>query len=57
MTKNLPNLVKKKDTEVQEVKRIPNKMDPKMLTQRDIIIKMAKVKDQERILKVTRERQ
>ena len=57
MTKNFPNLVKEKDTEVQEVQRVPNKTDPKKLTSRHIIIKMAKLKDKERILKATREKQ
>ena len=32
MTENFPNLVKEKDTQVQEVQRIPNKMDPKRPT-------------------------
>ena len=32
-------------------------MDPKRLTPRHIIIKMAKLKDKERILKATREKQ
>ena len=45
MTESFPNLVKEKDTPVQEVQRVPNKMNPKRLTPRYIIIKMEKVKD------------
>ena len=54
---NFPNLVKKIDIQVQEAQRVPNKMDPKRTTPRHIVIKMPKVKDKERILKATREKQ
>ena len=57
MTENYPNLVKKRDILAQKVQRVPNKMKPKRLTPRHIIIKMAKVKDKERILKEAREKQ
>ena len=56
MTENFPNLVKKKDTDVQEVQRIPNKMKPKKPTPRQIIIKMAKIKDREETSKAAREK-
>ena len=46
---NFPNLLKEIDTQVQEIQRIPNKMDPKRTTPKHIIIKMPKVKDKERI--------
>ena len=49
MTKNFLNLVKKKDTQVQEAQRFPNKMDPQRPTPRHIIIKMAKFKENKRI--------
>ena len=55
MTENLPNLVKEIDTQVQEAQRVPNKMDAKRPTPRQIIIKIPKVK--ERILKAAREKQ
>ena len=48
MMKNFPNLVKEKDTQVQEAQRIPNKMNPKRPTSRHIIIKIPKVKNKER---------
>ena len=52
---NFPNLVKEIHMQVQEAQRVPNKMDPQT-TPRHIIIKMPKVKDKERILKVAREK-
>ena len=55
MTENFPNLVKEIDIQVQEAQRVPNKMEPKRPTQRHIIIKMANVKDKERLLKAARE--
>ena len=57
MTKNFQNLVKENDTQAQETQRVPNKMDPKRSTPRHIIIKMAKLKDKERILEAAREKQ
>ena len=52
MTIILPNLVKEKDTQVQEA-QIPNMMGPKKPTSRH----MANLKDKERILKATSEKQ
>ena len=43
--------------QVQEVQRVPNKMDAKRTTPRHIILKMPKVKDKERILKAAREKE
>ena len=45
MQENFPNLVKEIDIQVQEVQRVPIKLDPKGNTQRHTIIKMPKVKD------------
>ena len=56
MTENFLNLVKKKDTEIQEAQRVLNKMDIKRITQIHIIIKMPNIKDKERILNTTKER-
>ena len=39
MIENFPNLVKEKDTQVQETQRVPNKLDPKRPTMRHIILK------------------
>ena len=57
MTKNFPNLVKDKDTQVQEAQRVPYKLDQKRPTLRHVIIKMTRLKNKERILKATREKQ
>ena len=56
MAENFPNL-KDTDIKVQEAQRAPNKLNPNRPTPRHIIIKMAKVKDKERILKAAREKQ
>ena len=57
MKENIPNLAKEIDIQVQEVQRVPNKMDAKRTTPRHIILKMPKIKDRERILKAAREKQ
>ena len=57
MKENFPNFMKGIDMQVQEAQRVPNNMDTKRPTPRHIIIKMPKVKDKERILKVAREKQ
>ena len=48
MDENLPNL-KETDIRMQEAPSDPSKLNPKRLTERHIIIKMAKIKDEERI--------
>ena len=57
MNKNFPNLVKEKGAQVQEAQRVPNKLDPERPTPRHIIIKMTRLKDKERILKASREKE
>ena len=57
MKENFPDLVKGIDMQVKEAQRVPTKMDAKRPTPKHIIINMLKVKDQERILKATREKQ
>uniref|UniRef100_A0A4X1SWS6 L1 transposable element RRM domain-containing protein n=1 Tax=Sus scrofa TaxID=9823 RepID=A0A4X1SWS6_PIG len=56
MSENFPNL-KETDIKIQEAQRAPNKLNPNRPTPRHIIIKMAKVKNKERILKAAREKQ
>ena len=56
MAENLPNL-KETDIKTQEAQRAPNKLSPKRLTPRHIIIKTGRVKDSERILKAAKEKQ
>ena len=50
------NLVKEIDMQVQEAQRVPNKMNAMRPTSRQIIIKMPKVKNKERLLKAAREK-
>ena len=54
---NFPNLMTEKVTQVHEAERVPIKRNPKKPTPRHIIIKTAKLKDKERILKAARENQ
>ena len=42
--------------QVQEAQRFPNKLDPRKNTPRHIIVKLPKIKDKERNLKMTREK-
>ena len=57
MMENFPNLMREKVTQIQETQRVPIKRNTKRPTSRHIIIKMARFKDKERILKATRENQ
>ena len=56
MKENFPNLAKEIEIQVQKALRVPNKLDTKRTTPRHFIIKMPKVKDEERILKAAREK-
>ena len=55
---NFPNLAKGIDfQEVQEAQRVPKKLVVRRNTPRHIIIKLPKIKDKERCLKATREKE
>ena len=56
MKANFPNLVKEIDMQVWEAQRVPDKMDAKRPTPRNIIIKKPKVKDKGRILNAARKK-
>ena len=56
MAENFPNL-KVTDINILEAQRAPNKLNPNRPTPRHNLIKMARVKDKERILKAAREKQ
>ena len=43
--------------EVQEAQRVPKKLDSRKYTPRHVIITLAKIKDKERILKASREKE
>ena len=58
MKENFPNLAKERDFQkTQEAQRVPKKLDPRRNTQRHIVITLATIKDEERILKATREKE
>ena len=55
MVENFPNMEKEIVNQVQEVQRVPYRMNPKRNT-RHILIKLTKTKHKERILKAAREK-
>ena len=57
MMENFPKLMREKVTQIQETQGVPSKRNTKRPTARHIIIKMAKLKDKERILKAARGKQ
>ena len=57
IAEKFPNLGKETHIRVQEVQRVQYRINPKRTTARDIVIKMAKIKDKVGILKVAREKQ
>ena len=56
IVEDFPNMGKEIATEVQEVQRVPNRINPRRNTPRHIVIKMAKIKDKEKFLKAAREK-
>ena len=44
-------------TQVQEIQRVPNRINPRPNTPKHILIKLTKVKHKEQILKAAREKQ
>ena len=58
MKENFPHLAKEIDLqEVQEAQRVPKKLDPRRNTSSHIIITLPKMKQKERILEATREKE
>ena len=43
-------------TQVQEAQRVPYRINPRRNMPRHIVIELAKIKDKEKLLKVTREK-
>ena len=54
---NFPNMGKEIATQVQEEKRVPGMINPRRTTLRHIVIKLTKIRDKEKLLKATREKQ
>ena len=53
---NFPNVGKEIATQVQEVQRVPYRINPRRNKLRHIVIKLAKIKDKENLLKTAREK-
>ena len=56
IVENFPNMGKERATQVQEVQRVPYRINPRKNTPRHIVIKLAKIKDKEKLLKAAREK-
>ena len=54
--KNFPNMGKEIATQVQEAHRVPGRINPRKNRPRHIVIKLAKIKDKEKLLKAAREK-
>ena len=54
IVENFPKMGKEIITQVQETQRVPNKINPRRNTPRYILIKLAKIKHKEQILKAAR---
>ena len=51
IVENFPNMGKEIATQVQEVQRVPGRINPKRNTLRHIVIKLTKIKEKEKLLK------
>ena len=56
IVQNFPNMGKEITTQVQEVQRVPYRKNLRRNTLRHIVIKLAKIKDKEKLLKAAREK-
>ena len=57
IAKNFPKMKKEITTQVQEIQRVSNRLNPRQNTSRHILIKLMKNKHKEQMLKVVREKQ
>ena len=57
IVENVLKMEKEITTQVQEVQRVPNRINPRQNTPRHILIKLTKIKHKEQILKAAREKQ
>ena len=57
IVENFPNMEKEIVNQVQEVQRVPCRINPRRNTPRHILIKLTKTKHKERILKAARKKQ
>ena len=57
IVENFPKMGKEIITQVQETQRVPNRINPRRNTPRQILIKLTKTKHKEQMLTATREKQ
>ena len=57
IVENFPKMGKEIITQVQEIQRVPNRINPRQNTPRHILIKLMKIKHKQQILKAAREKQ
>ena len=57
IVENFPKMGKEIATQVQEAQRVPNRINPRQNTPRQIVIKLTKIKHKEQVLKAAREKQ
>ena len=55
IVENFPNMGKEIATQVQEVQQVPYRINQRRNMPRHIVIKLTKIKDKEKLLKVARE--
>ena len=56
IVKNFPNMGKEIATQVHEAQRVPYRINPRRNTRKNTVIKLAKIKDKEKLLKAAREK-
>ena len=56
IAEDFPDMGKESLTQIQEEQRVPHKINPRRNTPRHILIKLTKIKDNEKILKAAREK-
>ena len=56
IAENFPNMEKEIVTQVQKVQRVPGRINPRRNMLRHIVIKGAKIKDKEKLLKPTKDK-
>ena len=57
IVENFPKMGNEIITQVQEIQRVPNRINPRRNTPRHILIKLTKIKHKEQIFKAAREKQ
>ena len=56
IAENFPNMGKEIVNQIQEAQRVPGRINPRRNTLRQLVIKLTKIKDRDKIVKATREK-